>query len=393
MITRVRVKNFRSLADVDVTLGPLTVLVGRNGAGKSAFVDVLRFVRDALRFDLETAIMQRGGIAALRCSVPGSKPGLKITITMEDIRIRSWGEYSFVIESKVRRSKTEGEYRVKQEYCRAGRAKSSIDAGFEAKEGKVVKKVGHAELVFGDFRIDPTILVLSKIYIPSNVLAFPYSSLTSTSFYSIFPNILRAPQRPISKHRLADNGENLASVLQQIKKDGQWFPDLLSALNRIVGDVSDLRVRQAGGYLITELQHRVQNGTAPWFALDQESDGTLRILGLLVGLYHDVERTLIAIEEPELTLYPGVLGVLSNVLREASLRNQILITTQSPDLISRFGVNELRVVERVDGVTQIGPIDEIQRETLNEQLFSAGDLLRIEGLHRRPVEPVGSESA
>ncbi len=62
MITRVRVKNFRSLADVDVTLGPLTVLVGRNGAGKSAFIDALRFVRDALRSNVEEAVRQARGL-------------------------------------------------------------------------------------------------------------------------------------------------------------------------------------------------------------------------------------------------------------------------------------------------------------------------------------------
>ena len=67
MITRVQIKNFRNLADVDVHLGPLTVLVGRNGAGKSTFLDALRFVRDALNDGLETAISENGGIESVRC--------------------------------------------------------------------------------------------------------------------------------------------------------------------------------------------------------------------------------------------------------------------------------------------------------------------------------------
>ena len=66
MITRVQVETFRSITSADVALGPLTVLVGRNGAGKSTFVDVLRFVWDALQHNLEYAFSKRQGIAFLR---------------------------------------------------------------------------------------------------------------------------------------------------------------------------------------------------------------------------------------------------------------------------------------------------------------------------------------
>ena len=53
MITRVEIKNYRSIAHADVTMKSLTVLVGRNGSGKSSFVDALKFVRDALQLGLE----------------------------------------------------------------------------------------------------------------------------------------------------------------------------------------------------------------------------------------------------------------------------------------------------------------------------------------------------
>src|SRR5581483_10049146 len=106
MITRVRVKNFRSIADVDVSLGPLTVLVGRNGAGKSAFVDVLRFVRDALfsevtveahSSNLEQAITKRNGFKSLRRWSSKDDCDIKISLTVEETDF--WGEYSFSIGS------------------------------------------------------------------------------------------------------------------------------------------------------------------------------------------------------------------------------------------------------------------------------------------------------
>ena len=97
------------------------------------------------------------------------------------------------------------------------------------------------------------------------------------------------------------------------------------------------------------------------------------------------ESCLLAIEEPELALYPDALGLISDILRESALRNQVLFTTQSPDLIARFGADELRVVENKNGATSIGPLAAHQRQVLEEEIFNAGDLLRIEGLHTAPV--------
>jgi len=223
--------------------------------------------------------------------------------------------------------------------------------------------------------------------------------LLSGRFYSIFPHILQKPQKPSIERFLTDDGANFASIVRKMQEDNDSFRYLLRALSRVIDGVADIRVREVGDYLITELKHdELIDGSAkkrasPWFELAQESDGTLRLLGMLVALYQRVSGPLIAIEEPENAIHPGALAVLSDILREASQRRQIIITTQSPDLISRFGVDELRVVEKVDGVTQIGPVDEHQKESIEEQLFTAGDLLRIEGLRREPVEVAEGDCA
>lgn len=134
-------------------------------------------------------------------------------------------------------------------------------------------------------------------------------------------------------------------------------------------------------------------GSSVWFELGQESDGTIRILALLVALYQDLQDMLLVIEEPELSLHPGALSVLAGVIKEASLRNQIIITTQSPDLISEFPIATLRVVENRQGSTVIGPLLPEQIEAINRDLFTTGDLLRIEGLRTTPFEPVSADNA
>ncbi len=407
MITRVKVKNYRSLAEVDVRLSPLTVLVGPNGSGKSNFVDVLRFVSEALRLGLDQAVMKRGGITSLRRWSSGRPYDVEISLTVENDNF--YGEYVLTLASG-----RGGAYRVKREFgfCRG----KDAEGEFEIRNGKWItppplfhffEKIctdlklpipDSLSFLFED--ISPISLGLpiggtfpsSPPTITINVPPFDrlYDILWQMGFYTIFPNALREPQKPANPYPLEEHGANLASVLRDMKKKGKWWPDLTLALGAITEGITDLKVEQVGGYLATYFKHEVEGEKAHWFDALQESDGTLRVLGLLTALYQDPPPSLLAMEEPELTVHPGALDVLYDVLNEAATkRTQVLLTTHSPDLISQFSVDQLRAVELVQGITEIGEVHEVQRQALKEKLFSAGDLLRIEGL-RRQTEPVES---
>ena len=66
LLTRVVLRNYKSIAACDVSPAQLTFLVGPNGSGKSNFLDALRFVADAVRFSLDHALRDRGGIGEVR---------------------------------------------------------------------------------------------------------------------------------------------------------------------------------------------------------------------------------------------------------------------------------------------------------------------------------------
>jgi predicted ATPase len=376
MIKQVHVKNFRGIADETVALDQLSVFVGRNGTGKSSFVDVLRFVRDAVAVGLDDAIVHRHGIVALRRYAPTKPYDVEIELQIE---ARTWqASYGFCIGSGK-----EGDYRVKREACEVS-TKGEASVSFEREVNRITtsKNAGAAG---GRLRaVEPLALALSSMAIFSPMFSRLRAYLRGMNFCAVFPNTLREPQKPSPVKQLTEHGDNLASVLRHLR-DSRWFGDLKGAMNKVIGGIDDIRIRQIGGFLVTELQHKMGDNSA-WFDLSQESDGTLRILGLLVAVYQNPRSGgFLAIEEPELTLHPGALGVLSDVLLEASERGQLLITTQSPDLISRFPADNLRVVEREEGITSIGLVDETQRQSVEDELFSTGDLLRIEGLRRQIV--------
>jgi predicted ATPase len=377
MISKLTVKNYRSLADVSISLGQLTVLVGVNGSGKSTIVDVLHFVADALRFGLETAILTRSGMGSLRrWSAKGKPYDVKIQFEVEG---KVGGFYSFLLGSESR-----GEYRIKAEQCSAWLSfDANIPVEFEEYEIK------NGQWVRQPFKNDLETRSLLPA-IQSNALALPllagispynelYELLTNLSFYNIFPDILKDPQKPTNPYPLAENGTNLASVLRNQEKDSA----LKTALEYVLADVNDFQVSSVGSNLVVKLRHQATGeNRAPWFELVQESDGTLRMLGILTALYQDPPRTLIVLEEPELTVHPGAMAKLWDEIQKASQHTQIILTTHSPDLLDLCAPEHLRVVEKINGATYVGPVEEAQQQIIRDRLFTAGQLLQAQGLRR-----------
>ena len=123
-----------------------------------------------------------------------------------------------------------------------------------------------------------------------------------------------------------------------------------------------------------------------WLSAAQESDGTLRMAGIITALLQEPPLTLIGIEEPELTVHPGALPLLYDFLVQASERSQVLITTHSPDLLSLLKPKEVRVVERHEGITTVTRMHESQRTAVHKRLFTPGDLMRMEGLRQESAD-------
>ena len=71
-LRRVALRNYKSIRECDVALGPLMLLVGPNGSGKSNFLDALRFVAESLRTTMDQALRERGGNPGSATSIPGA---------------------------------------------------------------------------------------------------------------------------------------------------------------------------------------------------------------------------------------------------------------------------------------------------------------------------------
>jgi predicted ATPase len=117
------------------------------------------------------------------------------------------------------------------------------------------------------------------------------------------------------------------------------------------------------------------------------SDGTLRAIGLLAAVFQRPVPSLIAVEEPEATIHPGALESVLDLLRHASRRMQVVITTHSPELLDAKWITDrhLRIVEWTEGATRIAPVSEPTRQALRDHLMGAGELLRSNALEPAPL--------
>lgn len=379
LITRVALRNYKSIAACDVALEPLTILVGPNGAGKSNFLDALRFTAQALRFSLDHALRERGGIKEVRRRSRGHPNHFGVRL---DFRVpEATGWYAFEVGARPK-----GRYSVRKEECLTRSHDGHVEY-FSVEQGVATGSIDHPPPPSGDR------LYLMQV---AGYASFRpvYDALSGMGFYNFHPEQIRELQPPDPGELLKSDGSNIASVLSNLK---QRVPESAGRvdefLRKVVPGTVGVESKAVGPKLTLEFRQQVRGDSNPWrFLADNVSDGTLRVLGMLVALYQgsgvgSVSAKLVGIEEPESALHPAAAGVLTDVLQEASERTQVLITSHSADLLDRdaIPVDSILAVVAVNGETQLAPLDEASRNVLRQHLFTAGELLRMDQLVPDPV--------
>lgn len=378
LLTRIVLRNYRNIAACDVAPGPLTFLVGPNGAGKSNFVDALRFVAESLRHTVDGAFRERGGVAAVPRRGGGRAESFGLRLEFDLARIA--GHFAFEIQARGR-----GGYLIRREEC------------------TIVEPDGaswHYRTVDGAIRssnIDrPPAAVAGEFYLSraSSVVGFQavYRALSGMGFYNFDPEAMRSLRRSDPGDLLLRDGRNLASVLSRLSdRDPEIVERIERYLAAVLDGVEGVGVRRFGSEDRLEFLQRTGATSRPTrFESVSMSDGTLCALGVLTAIFQGAGNPdgprLIAFEEPEAALHPRAAAVLVDSLQDAAERTQVLVTTHSGDLFDRddFPEAEVLPVAARNGVSLIGPIDEVGRAATRDGLYNIGELLRMDLL--QPAE-------
>ncbi len=369
----VAIRNYKSIGKCRVELGGLTVVVGRNGAGKSNFLDALAFVADGLQSSLDHAIRARGGVEAVRRLSTGHPRNFAINMELELPEFRR-AVYGFEIAARG-----QGAYGVKQERLRIYGPSGRMPAWYDVRDGVVVDSQPK--------QVPPA--AADRLYLVS-AASLPefrpvYEAIMSMGFYNLNPAAMKEPQSADAGELLRRDGSNIASVIARLEEDSpDLFERVKQYLKTIVQDIKGVARVPLGPRETLEFRQEVRGAKHPWrFYAASMSDGTLRTLGALVAATQLIRRAapvmLVGIEEPEAALHPAAAGALVDALREAAEHTQVLVTTHSPDLLEQLELPPDRLLAAVsrEGTTSIAPIDEASRKAIQSHLYTAGELLRM----------------
>ncbi len=385
-ITRLALVQYKSIEKCEIDLAPLTVLVGRNGVGKSNIIDALRFVADALRNTLDYAVRERGGIDQVRrrMSSKPTRPGIRLDLQLPG---GATARYSFLIADVKGRS-----FRVEQEACDLFDGTGAWTGGFQVTRGEVNKwkSMSPAPAV-----VEDRLLLVAASGIPEFRPVFDV--LTRMAFHNLNPEVMKYPQRPGGGDLLLHDGSNLASVVRQLEStDPAGLERVRDYLNAVGVPVSKIGHKQAGALETVQVAQLVDTPTGRRtsnFDAISLSDGTVRALGILVSLVSargvgSGGPSLVGIEEPETALHPAAAGALMDALTEGSERTQLVVTCHSPDLLDHESVSPdmIRPVLFENGRTVVGRLDPAKAHLMSQHLSTAGELLRLDQLEPDPED-------
>lgn len=369
-IRSIYISNYKSIEKIFLELGNFNVLVGANGTGKSNFIDALSFINDCVSGSLELAIGKRGGIGAVR-RISGGHPthiGMRLLVELSE---NAAADYRFEISAKAGES-----FSVSYEHC-------LIENTFgETHEYKIINGRFEKEITGIKPLLRPDRLAL---YAASSTDEYRplYDFLSSILTYSIEPEKIREFQDPESGDYLKKDGGNAAAVLKRLidyHPNGDGYELICDLLGKAVAGIEKVEYKSFGSKECIRFKQDI-GLDHPWvFDASSMSDGTLRILGILLAVFQRGPRSVLAIEEPEATVHPAVTEIVTEVLFNAADRNQIILTTHSPDILDYKYIrdDQIKLVTRDKNKTKIALLSQVGRDAIRRKLYTAGELLRLD---------------
>ncbi len=346
-IRRISIDGYRPFREFTAELGDLTVVIGANAAGKSSLIDFLRWLQAAVRGGLPPYVDERWmGQKIFHAGRPEKITfGLMFVAGQPQIL-----RYEAEVRGPVDR------VNVAREWLGFGEATvgpASLDLlDFAAGHGTVLD-VADGGALRTRLSLASNELALSRARDPTSSIATRVrDAIDSWRFFSGFDvspkATIRRPAASDEHATLIETGENLSAVLHRaLLENPDVVEEMSTHLRSAVPGFEALHANLRGvGKVIGTWG---ESGVDGELTLGDLSDGTLRFLCWAVLCLAPDPPPLVCVEEPEVGLHPRVLPVLAGLFRMLSGRTQVLVTTHSPYLLSRFRLDEVAVMRKDDG--------------------------------------------
>ncbi len=379
-INKIKIKNYKSLEDFSLILRDFMVFVGPNNSGKTNIMDCFQFLGELVSFGLRPPTIERGGFDQIvfNCDVARI-----ITFDIEGYVKLGHEKHSFRYVLELSGDGYGNSFNNKEcfyvlevdrerkhlEYTREGGMATVWD-----EKGKMIGQGGAG--------YDKSYLTSFTEKDRYPILAQFTTEVRNWSFFNLLPPEMRSAFPVKRELRLDAFGKNLAVVLHNLQTSyAKNFREIEEILRAAIPEIDELATpltaHEAGQTYISLREKNIQSPISS----SGISDGTLRLIGYLAIIYGPDPPPLICFEEPENYIHPRLLQLLIDILRKASHKSQVFVTTHSPLLVDSLkDPLALFIVEKNLGRTRVrnaadkrGIKESLKKLGLGEMWYS-GDL-------------------
>lgn len=308
-------------------LEPVNVLIGANGAGKSNLISFFKmlnwmtFAPDQFQF----YVGKSGGASALLHDGAAITPYMQVTLGIQtdaglseyQIRLSHAATDTLIFtQEQFRFSNPEAETLTHWNLLGSGHREAALLARASTDtSAKVILSFLKQCVVYHFYNTSETARIKQRVDV-------------NDSLY------------------LRDDAANLAAFLYRLREhEDKYYQRIVAHIRQIAPFFVDFVLEPSYGTLLLQWRER---GTDLIFGSHQISDGTLRIMALVTLLLQPPQLLpdLIILDEPELGLHPYAIEILAGLIQGVALRKQLILATQSTQLINYFEPEQIVVVDR-----------------------------------------------
>lgn len=361
ILKKLTIKNFKSIREQTLELGPLNIFIGANGSGKSNLIEVFRFLREIVNQNLAKYTVKQGGTDTLFHYGHRRSPQMSFRLSFDE----NGDSNAYMVSLDV----------------------ASGDSLYPCEEIVYSKEAEQSR--------EPFVLPIKPDYVESRLKTEEHecarqalNDIRNCRAYHFNDTSDEAGVKKtceINDNRfLRPQAENLAAFLYWMKKkEPNYYTNIRDTVRQIAPFFDDFYLEPMRLNEKTIQLHWTDKGSDDPFHASSLSDGTLRFICLATLLMQPEVPLLILIDEPELGLHPAAITLLAAMLSSTSKRTQILVATQSVTLIDQFDPDAVWTVEREDDQSVFRHLNEQDIASWLED-YSLGELWEKNVLGARP---------
>lgn len=342
-LRKIYVKNFKSIASAELEMKDVNILLGANGAGKSNFISIFKFLGQLSNGKLKTHVLKEGG--ADRIFHFGTKKSSEILLKVSVGYNEYHGQFGY--------NPADDALFVSDEYCKFDEVDTRYALNSSGSES------GLAKLDTSRYK---KVREYTKVYLDEcRVYHFHDTSVTA--------NFKKTRELNDSSFLESDAG-NIAPFLFRLKES--LNPKYIEAYNNIVDAVKTIAPFFHDFYLKPSNELDQRNLILRWTHTNQEnpfsanalSDGTARFICMATLFLQpeELRPATIILDEPELGLHPAALNVLGDIFKATSKHTQIICSTQSVSFANLFEAESFIIVDAKDGISRFRRLESNELE-------------------------------